>query len=378
MFSEIKNFPVFWKNGMKVSSGDFIEQGNFIKDWIRDARALVSTKSFGILPGTGINSYDNLKLYLDKNQNPPTLYLKECRGVTPGGYRVEIIEKNYNEVLKPDGMFPSKKIKEEKQQYIVVSVNPFHLEEEDQVGAGNNLDRGPIRKQFTISKYDLELSVGLPHELNANQLIVGKLIMNGTNLELDEKYIPPCTSIYSHKDLTDNLGQFAIKIVKILETGIQAQKNLRKYAEGNPLARDILVLTEKIIEYLAGTYTEYTILVTEKAPGATISAFINFAQYVKIQRNFLVNEEEFINKYSVCKESGHDFFTAIEKLISFCIIDEEKPLEMAKPIHFYLRDYLLEIHIFLDTLICKFEDYKTETFLSDPYEGLGGDRRHNR
>src|SRR5688572_1749419 len=91
MLPDIKNFPVNWVDGMKISSRDFIAMENAVTDGLRDAQATrLNEYNYGLLPTNHPEADNYPKLVYDYVNNQ--LVLKECRALTPGGQRIEITE----------------------------------------------------------------------------------------------------------------------------------------------------------------------------------------------------------------------------------------------------------------------------------------------
>ncbi len=92
MSEPIKSGYVNWIDGMKMSRTHFLELQQAIEDRIRDERARSSYHlDFGLLPGR-VNNKPSLEYELTfEGRNKFTLKLRQCRAVTQGGDRIEIL-----------------------------------------------------------------------------------------------------------------------------------------------------------------------------------------------------------------------------------------------------------------------------------------------
>ena len=99
-FPNIKSFPTFWENGMKLQAEHFQHLENSIEDSIRDVQAtsVLGLESFGLLPNSEFSVRNA------QGQSPQTVrvVLGACRAILPGGYRVEILPENIQKLQVPN------------------------------------------------------------------------------------------------------------------------------------------------------------------------------------------------------------------------------------------------------------------------------------
>jgi predicted component of type VI protein secretion system len=99
-FPNIKHFPTYWENGMKLSAGHFQHLENSIEDAQRDIRALgiATNGGYGLLP----NSDFSLQNAQGLSPQSVRVILNACKAILPGGYRVEIVPHTMHSIQVPN------------------------------------------------------------------------------------------------------------------------------------------------------------------------------------------------------------------------------------------------------------------------------------
>jgi hypothetical protein len=301
MLPEIKHFSVNWIDGMKINKNHFIQLENAISDQLRDAIGFNLTNyNYGLLPpAPGMNN--SLDLHLDFDQaRMIRLKLLECRAITHGGARIEIVNSQQHKLTMPlDQLSVELNSNEltENEYDIIVTVNPFN-----HIPTGSpNPEENPPRHPYTIPEYRIQI---IPQgQLNdANQwayhLIVGKMRVVGGEVKLYEDYIPPCSTIGSHSPLLDiyyNLGNILSAIgsntTKILQ-------KIKSKGQQDSLAQNVLYLSEKIVFFLANEMTPFRLLNPDRPPVFMIIPFIQLAHLTKTALYCMpINEKEELANY---------------------------------------------------------------------------------
>jgi len=188
VFPEIKYFPIFWENGMKLSADHFRHLENSIEDSVRDVRAIstLSQSGFGLLP----NSPFLVQNAQGAAPHSVRVILKACRAILPGGYRVEILPKNIESLQLPieapfTEFVPNPGIR----YHLFLSVN-----KQKRVAAGVPQTR-PIRHPYLCPDYQLEC---ISHDrLSAVKQMAGvrMKIAEWQDGKVIEGYIPPTLTI---------------------------------------------------------------------------------------------------------------------------------------------------------------------------------------
>lgn len=188
IFPNIKSFPTYWENGMKLSAEHFQHLEESIEDATRDARAaaLMSMSGFGLLP------YSPFSVQNAQGNSPQSVrvILNACRALLPGGYRVEILPENVQNLQVPaKGPFVEFVPNPGVRYHLYLSVN-----EQKRVPSGILLNH-PIRHPYLSHDYHLEC---IPHDrITAVQNLAPNRmkIAEWQDGKVIEGYIPPTLTI---------------------------------------------------------------------------------------------------------------------------------------------------------------------------------------
>jgi len=191
IFSKIKSFPIYWENGMKLSADHFQHLENSIEEANQDLRAssLMALNSFGLIP------YSQFVVQNAQGASPQSVrvILNACRAILPGGYRIEILPENIQNLQLPS--------RAPFVEFVPNSGVRYHLYLS--VGQNNRVPSGipqtrPIRHPFLCHDYQLECipsdRISAVQNLAPNRMKIaewqdGKVI---------EGYIPPLLLIKGH------------------------------------------------------------------------------------------------------------------------------------------------------------------------------------
>lgn len=223
MIEPIRHYAVNWVDGMKISREHFVQQENHFIDTIRDANSLsVVPFNYGLLPVS--EQFSDRSIYEIHNTatNDAQLIIKKLTAVTRGGYRIEISDYKVNirnlakntalEKEEADGQF-----------YILASVNPF-----DKIPFGDiDSEEIPPRHPHTKPNYRVELvetSILNSSYSGGDYLVLGRVSIKSGIAQIDNNFIPPCTSLQSHPKLIEyyngystsmsNIRGYAFKIIQ--------------------------------------------------------------------------------------------------------------------------------------------------------------------
>ncbi len=276
MIEPIKHYAVNWVDGMKISREHFIQQENYFIDAIRDAISLpVTAFNYGLLQVA--EQFSDKSIYEIHNTatNDAQLVIRKLTAVTMAGHRIEISDHKVNirnlekntalEQEGADGQF-----------YILASVNPF-----DKVPFGEiNSEEIPPRHPFTKANYRIELvetSILNSSYSGGNYLVLGKVGISSGIAQIDNNFIPPCTSVLSHPKLVDyhnaysqslsNLRQYSFKII---------QKTAHKN-QNNELAKNVKAFCNTIVQHLGENYFSFKNMVLHQPPVFMMNIFSKLA-----------------------------------------------------------------------------------------------------
>jgi hypothetical protein len=261
-----------------------------------------------------------LSLVID-NHKLLRVKIEECHAVTPNGTRIEISPMNNTidmQMPYPEAVYDL----EEGQEVVLLAnivVNPFQ-----KISFGElDPEENPPRYPFLTPTYKLHLvqegQISQQSSYTGYQLTVGKIIANKDETYLLPGYIPPCTTVNSHKALIDMhtlidkfMGQLELYAVQI------AQKINRKQ-QTNDLAVMVLRLSELVITYLGNEINSLRWLGLYTTPAYMFDKIVRLA---RIMKNFVdaksgAGKEELLNYLAEwCGLSQGDFEILFTDLVN--------------------------------------------------------------
>lgn len=323
MVPPITQYFVNWIDGMKLSREHFVAEQNAITARLRDANALgLSPYLYGILPPlpntrTGLD----VKIISDRF-NSLAIRVSECRGITPGGQRIEISESNQIAISGED-YFLEKEVNLNdnriKEFLVVISVNPL---QRTPVGL-NNPEENPPRNPFASETYFLNV---LPEEdvIMARDglfhLTIGKLKVAGSTSSLDENYIPPVVSMSAHPDLNE-LVQIAEKKVSDFEDNVvQIIQKIFTKKQSDDLPQTALEVCRSVRDFLSQNMFALRTKFLHQSPVEFFEFFSSLSRTMKnaIDSREGSGKEQFLSyvRAWVIETSQAEFEYLLESMIS--------------------------------------------------------------
>ncbi len=293
MLSEIKNYPVNWVDGMKISKKNFIEFENFVNDFLRDNIALrTNDYNYGLLSSTGGLKSHEVFIHID-SQEYISVKLNYIRAITAGGARMEIIGDTplavrvpLSKLMEVYGLQASG----EYQFYITLSVN-YSVK----VPFGEALtEETPPRYPYSKPQYRLSVIPKLllkSSEYSSSHLIVGKLLYKNAELRVVENYIPPCATVRAFPLLQEQYHAFENLMVQLENFSIKIMQKIKlKPEKKSPLSANINALMDKLLFTLGNEMTGYRLMLLDDTPIKMINVF---AKLAKIFRTFINSQTNF-------------------------------------------------------------------------------------
>jgi hypothetical protein len=304
MHEPLKYHHVNWVDGMKINKNQFIALENASKDLIRDGISVwLNEHNYGLLPafpGTG----DSLNVVLTvDNQKTLRVRLFQCRAITPGGSRIEVLGNSSQlhgfAVPIPEATFEIVAGETALTLFVVLSVNIF-----GRVPVGNaDPAEEPPRYPSIIPQYKVHLvpeDQVSSNEMGSGFLFIGKVrITDGTPI-LVEEYIPPCVSVRSfpalmkaHAEFDKSLSQLEIDLLKIL-------KKINEKEQTNVLARTVAHLSENMLYFVSTVILDFRWKVIDQPPLGMIEVIARLARLIKntIDSNAGEAKEEMLNYFT--------------------------------------------------------------------------------
>jgi len=315
---------VNWIDGMKINKTHFIES-NFaaIQYATNIGKSHVRPNAYGLLPIRSENdSAVDIQLSLD-GQNTIVAQLNNCIAITSGGTFIEInaevqkllqqhgnfntIRTNFNFDANDDGL----------QFYIVLGVRQF-----ERVGAGETVaEENPPRHPYTLPKYTLGIIANEELEnssLGANFITIGKIRITNGAPQLLFDYIPPCTSLRSHQDLSYIYTEIGVFFTSVEKYSLQVIQKIFQKKQTNDLAGMVLTICQNTLNYLSGVLPTYIADGKNQPPLQLILNLMSLARVIKnnIDTYKGTGKEELINYLTSWSESTQgDFEKVLEDII---------------------------------------------------------------
>ncbi|SFI49621.1 hypothetical protein [Halpernia frigidisoli] len=290
MIEAIKHYAVNWVDGMKISREHLVQQENFILDSVRDANSVkINAFNYGLLPFS--DSYGDKRIFEIQSTatNDAQLIIKKLSAVTMSGHRIEISDFKVNiRSLAKD--MPADNNESNGDYYILASVNPF-----DKVSFGEiNSEEIPPRHPFTKANSKIELidtALLINGYSGGNYIILGKVTIKSGIAQVDERFIPPCTSLESHPKLVEYYNQYSHSMSNLR---IYAFKILQKVAHKNQndeLAFNVKTVCKTVVNHISENYFSFKNIVYNQPPIFMMNVFSKLALHLYNDTQMMIPAE---------------------------------------------------------------------------------------
>lgn len=268
IFPKITSFPQYWENGMKLAASHFQHLEHSIEDSVRDSRAacLSANAGFGLLPHSPFRLHNGQ----GSGSQMAQVSLSACRAILPGGYRVEILPENTQQLQIPLSQpavdfMPKLGVR----YHIFISVDP-----QKRSPAGAQLSQ-PIRYANLAPTYALEClpqeNPATAHAIAPNRMKVGEW-QDG---KIIEGYIPPTLTIAGFP-LLEKWHHFLLNqmenIVRLSLPVIQEHRN-------KEVDRAFFCLP--IVQFIRSSQGYFRWVLPQQAPIHLAGYFANFAGLIE-------------------------------------------------------------------------------------------------
>ena len=317
----MKYLNVNWVNGMKISKDHFIQQDNAFDDKLRDAAGLfLNSMNYGLMPLWPGEQGGDFKVVLKvDNQKLLKVDLVQCRAVTPGGARIEILEDNR---YPPFSIDLTKEIEalragETSDYYILLNVDLFNRVPVGELDASEEPPRYPHTKAgYRVSIFPASQVV--KEGINPTSIFIGKLFLGQDKHEIADNYIPPCMSLRSHHEL---MAFYSITEKFFNHLELDLLSIIRKINDKNQdtsLATSVKFLSENLLQYISGQNIKLRWEIPDQAPVYLFEGIAGFARIMRntIDSNASASKEELLNYFTNWSELKQGDF---EKLLVYCI-----------------------------------------------------------
>ena len=290
MIEPIKHYAVNWIDGMKISREHLVQQEDFIIDTIRDANSVgVNSFKYGLLPYS--DTYGDKRIFEIQSTatNDAQLIIKKLSAVTLAGHRIEINDYKVN-IRSLAKELDAESSESNGDYYILASVNPF-----DKVSFGDiDPEEIPPRHPFTKAHSKIELvetSLLSGGNSGGNYIILGKVALKSGIAQIDENFIPPCTSVESHPKLVEYYNQYSQSTSNLR---LYAFKILQKVAHKNQnteLADNVKTICKTVIKHIGENYFQFKNMVYYQPPIYLMNVFSKLALHLYNDTQMMIPAE---------------------------------------------------------------------------------------
>jgi hypothetical protein len=297
MYIPLKYRSVNWVDGMKISSGHFVQTDNFIQDVIRDSNSVMLTSNnFGLLaPFNGENTSLDIQI-TERASNHIQVKIRQCNAITAEGYRIHISPVMLGQELEFNHYFNQEAPTDAVETFfIILTVNPH-----ERVAVGKpDAEETPLRYPEVDNFYGITiLPAAQINAKNNHYLEVGKLNRSASGIQLVTDYIPPCAAILSHPDLvkyyeifSNQLNEFQLLSFRIIDK-ITSKDTI------SPIGRNVKLLCDKMLDYIARIYFSYRNVAFQQTPLVLVGYFSEMAHiFFSTVKSIAGTEREELLKY---------------------------------------------------------------------------------
>jgi hypothetical protein len=305
------------------------------------------------LPGKS----SSLKMVINvDNQNRLFVKLVECRAITQGGARIEILEDG-SDIHGFSIPFPETQLEfdtsGESVFYVLLSVQPHSR---IPIGSSDPSEEPP-RHPFTIPEMKIHI---IPEEQMSNKemggyfLTIGKIkIVEGKPVILNE-YIPPCCSIQNHSHLKGIHLKYD-KFFSSLELNLLKILNkIEEKEQTNELAKAVSFLATNVLSFISTGILEFRWEIGNQPPLATFEYVARCARIIKntLDTYSRKNKEELLNYFmDWCNLKQGEFEKIIINTVNF------------QYEHIQIQNTVIIMDLFVDVISMLFEKLSTLEYI---------------
>ena len=274
MIKPLKYKSINWINGMKLSSDHFTLSDLYLQDFVRDAASLhLNNSNYGLLPPfAGYKSSHDIEI-IEKATNHIEVRVRYCNAITPEGCHIDIIQSDNMDTLVHNHYFGQS---EPRNYVILLVVSPFN-----RVPTGTpNPEENPIRYPELAKSYAIAV---LPESEVGSQtadsyfLTIGQVYYENGRLSINNSYIPPSSTITSHPALIRYYESFSVLLNDLQLAAFKIIDKTGGRDNITPLGKNIRLISEKIVDYIAGLFYEYRNIAHRESPAVLVGYFSSLA-----------------------------------------------------------------------------------------------------
>ncbi|QNK63420.1 hypothetical protein H7F33_02610 [Pedobacter sp. PAMC26386] len=269
MISPLKYKPVNWVDGMKLSSNHFVATDQFNQDFVRDATSIaLNNFNYGLLPPFSGERVSHEIEITEKATNHIEIKVRHCNAITAEGCRIDIPNtSSYDNQLSYSQFFSNENTDYSKVTIynILLLVNPFERVPSGNPDPQDNPPRYPdIAKKYSISI--LPASEMTPNASDSYHLTIGQFVLENGRISINTNYIPPSSSVISHPGLIRYYELFSSLINDLQLAAFKIIDKTSAKDSITPLGKNIRLLSEKLLDYIAQIFFNYRNLGYQQSP----------------------------------------------------------------------------------------------------------------
>lgn len=297
MYIPPKYRSVNWVDGMKISSGHFVQTDNFIQDVVRDSNSIMlNSNNFGLLaPFNGEKTSLDIQI-TERASNHLQIKIRQCNAITSEGYRIHISPDMLGQELEFNHYFNQDAVTDGIETFfIILTVNPH-----ERVAVGRpDADETPLRFPNVDSFYNITIVPAAQISAKNNHYLeVGKLNRSSAGLQLITDYIPPCTAILSHQDLVKYYEVFSNQLNEFQLLSFRIIDKITSKDSISPIGRNVKLLCDKMLDYIARIYFSYRNVAFQQPPLVLVGYFSEMAHiFFSTVKSIAGTEREELLKY---------------------------------------------------------------------------------
>lgn len=297
MILPIKHKAVNWVDGMKISSGHFVQTDNFIHDLVKDSNSLtLHNNNFGLLPPfNGESSSMDIQIS-ERASNHIQVKIRQCNAVTAEGYRIRISAQALGQELLFNHYFSQDSVTDAVESYyIILTVNPH-----ERVAVGQpDAEEMPLRYPEVDSSYAVTILPAAQINNRANYYLeIGKLTRSSSGMQIQTDYIPPCVNILSHPDLVRYYEFFSNQLNELQLLSFRILDKITSKDTISTIGKNVKTLCEKMLDYISRIYFPYRNMVYNQPPVVLAGYFSEMAHvFFSTVKSIAGAEREELLKY---------------------------------------------------------------------------------
>ncbi len=274
LLPEIKHNFVNWRDGMKITQRQFTENDFAVKDAIRDIAAIsINNLNYGLLP-TDDGTSSSLPA---PTLSGDVIQITACRGITPGGVRIEWKSSKDQPILSLSLLEYKTKLGTAGVFYVVIKANPFKTME---VG-DYDLEEGLNRRPHLMVKPTLDLLSMHDMLSDAYSFPICRIRFESQRFAIDHEYIPPAVNVHG-EGLLWYYESCGTLLHNIQHLAVQIVRKIGSMQNRSTIATDIHRILEKVLTHCAASIDYYQMVVKELPPVYMAEYFMRLARMLRI------------------------------------------------------------------------------------------------